>query len=354
MPAAAQHQGEIAAQEAQGRAGGEEAVPLRPLRLEVEEEGAVLQDAVVVDPHRDEHQVAVAVEGIEGAQHVVEDAELRRAQAAVPGEPSFRIDRLWHSGGGRHVDVALEDPAVERIARAPPHEVGAGRADQGLERPDPRPLPHGVGEGRAVRGQVAHQDVVHVAAVVHQEDHGRAGGHGGEPRLVREAEPHAVEELRHPLREPVADPEIEVDVEGGDDLAGVALHPADQHLAGDPLLAGERVHRLDHRGVVDQAVDQHPPPGAVEGGDLQPQPGVQLVDDAVDPPPEIPADAGHQQPVERRPGGEQEQHDHQPEGEADQAGHKGSRGIIAGRRDPLPGISSISLSPISLLRQLLY
>ena len=56
------------------------------------------------------------------------------------------------------------------------------------------------------------------------------GASGGEAGLVGEAEPHAVEELRHPLREPVADAEVEVGVEGGDDLARVALDPRSSDL----------------------------------------------------------------------------------------------------------------------------
>ncbi len=86
------------------------------------------------------------------------------------------------------------------------------------------------------------------------------------------------------------------------------------------------IHRLHHFGVVDQPVDEHLAAGAVEGRDLQPQPGVQLVDDAVDPPPEIPADAGHQQAVEHRPGCKQDEHGDQPEREADGAGHRSWRG----------------------------
>src|SRR5262249_15595562 len=50
--------------------------------------------------------------------------------------------------------------------------------------------------------------------------------------------------------------------------------------------------------------------------------GVDLVDDVVNPPPQVPTDAGHQQTVEHRPGGKRNQEEDQPEGETDARSHR--------------------------------
>jgi hypothetical protein len=106
---------------------------------------------------------------------------------------------------------------------------------------------------------VRHQQVVHVAAVVDDEDDARLARHGGERRLVEPADAHAVEHARQRARHPVAEAEVEVGVEGGHDLARVALDLRHRHLARHPLLLREGLRRLHHLRVVDQAVDEHAP-----------------------------------------------------------------------------------------------
>src|SRR6185436_13605481 len=73
---------------------------------------------------------------------------------------------------------------------------------------------------------------------------------------------------------------------------------------------------------VEQAVDQHLALGAVEGRDLQGEPGVDLLDDLVDLPPQVPADARHEETVEHRHGREHAEEEDHPEGEIDAGAHR--------------------------------
>jgi len=295
-----------------------------PLRLQPEQLAAVLQHAVVVEADGDEYQVAPGV-GTKGFHHVVEQAELRRAQRAVDGEAALGEQRLRHAGLGGHGDVAREHDAVERIARVAPHEVGAHRADQGLQPPDARPFADGVGERHLLGGEEGDQHVIHIAAVVHDEDHGRLRVDRRQAGLVTASGDHAVEQARDAFRQPVADAEVEVGVEGGHDLARVAVDAAahvDERLAALPRL--RRGGGLDAR-VVEEAVDQHLAPGQLERRQLDPQAGVELADDGVDAAAEEPAHARRQQQHAGGPGGEQRQDDEQPKRDTDAGVHASSR-----------------------------
>ena len=79
IPAAAQHQAELAEPEGERGARGEQRAAPRQLLVERAQQGAVLEHAVVVQRHRHEDDVVVAL-GIERFQHVVEQAELGLAQ----------------------------------------------------------------------------------------------------------------------------------------------------------------------------------------------------------------------------------------------------------------------------------
>ena len=73
-----------------------------------------------------------------------------------------------------------------------------------------------------LRREIRNEDVVHVAAVVDEEDDGGVRVDRREPVLVGVPEPHAVERAADPPCERVADPEVEVRVELGDDFARIA------------------------------------------------------------------------------------------------------------------------------------
>ena len=246
---------------------------------------------------------------------------MRRTQLPVARQAALGKDRLRHAGGGRHPDVALEDLAVERVLRVSPHEVGAHRADERLQRPDARPLADGVGERRLLRRQVGHEDVVHVAAVVDQEDDRRLRRDRRQARLVLVPEAHAVERPGDVAGEPVPDAEVHVGVERRHDLVRVPADPLHDDLARHRLLARLGLGGLEHLRVVEEPVDQDLALGQLEVGDPDLQPRVDLLEHAVDPAPQEPPGARDQEPVERDPRGEDRQQDGEPDGKLDRPAH---------------------------------
>ena len=141
-------------------------------------EDAVLEHAVVVEADGHEDDVARAV-GIEARHHVAEQPELGRAQRAVAREAALGEHGLRHAGRGRHVHVARQHLAIERVRAVAAHEIAAHGADQALQRPHARPLAHRVAERRALRHQVGDQHVVHVGAMIDDEHHGGVGAAPG-------------------------------------------------------------------------------------------------------------------------------------------------------------------------------
>src|SRR5213595_2258299 len=69
----------------------------------------------------------------------------------------------------------------------------------------------------------SNMDYVHVGAVVHHEHYSRVGADLRDALRIDVPDSHAVEGPRDPAPDPVADAEVEVGVERGDDLARVAL-----------------------------------------------------------------------------------------------------------------------------------
>ena len=130
---------------------------------------AVLQHAVVIDRDRNEHHVARA-ERIETRNHVAQQPEFRRAQPAVAAEAAFGKDRLRDARRRRHVHVARKHLAIERLAGIPADEIGAHRPDQAAQPPDLRPFADGVAQRRRCRRDIGHQHVVHVGAMIDDED----------------------------------------------------------------------------------------------------------------------------------------------------------------------------------------
>ncbi len=241
----------------------------------------------------------------------------------VARESPFGKDRLRHSGGRRHRDVALEDLAIERIAGVAADEGGAHRAHERLERPDSRPLADGIGKSRLFGSQISDKDVVHVAAVVHQEDDRGLGWNRGEPFLVRIAQPYSVERARDVAGERVADAKVGVGVEGGDDLACITAYARENDLARHAAGFHLRLDRLLHLRVEDQTIDQDLPlrQGQRRNPDLQPR--VDLLEDFVDAPAHEPAKRRKKQAVQRRPESEQGDRHRQPDWErqVDSAAH---------------------------------
>ena len=288
----------------------------RGARFELQQQRAVLERAVVVDADRHEHEVALAVR-VEPAQHVVEDAEARLAEASVAREPALGVERLRHPVLGRHRDVALEHPAVELVAGTAAHEVRAHRPDELLQRPDAGPLADGVRERGAVRGEIGGQHVVHVGAVIHHEDDGRVRRDPGKARVVDVADPDAEERLRDALRHPVAEPEVEIRVERRHDLGRVLARLRGGDLARHALRLGVGRCRLLHLRVVDEDVDERAAAGALERPHLDLEPVRDLVEDAVRAAAQEPAPARAHHPVVDAERGEHGDRDREPGGQGD-------------------------------------
>ena len=123
--------------------------------------------------------------------------------------------------------------------------------------------------------------------------------------------------MRHPIR----DPKVGIGIERRHDLASVALDLAQQlvaRLSRFPAVGGQC---FLHGRVVRQPVDQHPPPSAVKRGNTELKACIQLVNHAVDPTADQPADARDQNPVEHGPHSQRGQGGDQPHRNRDCLGH---------------------------------
>ena len=300
-----------------------------PSHAAVEQKGAILEDAVVIDPHRDEDEVPGPVR-IETPDHVVEEPEPRGSERAVPREPAFRIHGLRNAVRGRHRDVAFENTPVERVVRVPTHEIRAGGTHEALHRPDARPLSDRVAQSRPLRREIRKKDVVHVAAVVHHEDHRRTVGNGREAGVVRRADANAIQRSRESARRRVARPEVDPGVEGGDDLRRVARDAFLDVFARRARLAREGLGGFEDPRIEAKLVHEDLALRELEGGNAKRQARVQLVDDPVRPAAQHGADRRLEKPIEHRPsrkGGEQ---DESPGREGDRGVHgSGSAAIVS-------------------------
>jgi hypothetical protein len=216
------------------------------------DQATVLHHAVVVQRHGHEDHVA-ACPRAEPVEDVGNEAELGFAQGARPAEPAFGEDGLGHARLGRHLHVARQHLAVERIVVAAPDEIAPHGADERSERPDPRPFAHRVGQRRAFGHEPCDQHVVHVRAVVHHEDDGRVLGDRRQRRLVVLHEAHAVERLAEEPRGADGEGEIGEGGKARHDLARVAFGGLEGHVLAHVLLVGVLGDRLRDLGVVDQA-----------------------------------------------------------------------------------------------------
>ena len=259
---------------------------------------AVLQHAVVIDADRHEYRVARSLR-IEARHHVADQAELRGLQFAVARQPALREHRLCQSAGDRHVDVARQYLAIERIARIAAHEIGAHGTDQALQQPHPRPFADRVTERRTCRRHVGDQHVVHIGAVVDDEDNGAVGINGLERVFIHVTEPDPVKQRRKPARQARPDPEIGIGRKRRHDLACIVARQLLRGRAGDAVVPGVILDFPEHVGIEHELVDQRLPFGELERLDAQFEPGVEFVDRPVEPPSHHPACARQQQVIER-------------------------------------------------------
>ena len=97
-------------------------------RLPRADQNAVLDDTVIVQRHWHKHHIPSG--RTIPRNDVAQNAQFRRAGATVEAEPTLGEDRLSDALGCRHLDIARQDPAIERPVRPTPYEVGPHHADQ--------------------------------------------------------------------------------------------------------------------------------------------------------------------------------------------------------------------------------
>ena len=219
------------------------------------------------------------------------------------------------------MDIAREHLPIEPVAGIAADEIGAHRADQRPERPDLRPFTHRIAQRRRAGRDVSDEHIIHIGAVVDDEHDGGVGVDLAQRVAIGKTKPHAVEQPRQPPGHARSDAEIEIGAERRYDLAGVAPGEVHRHFARHAGGLCVLLYGLDHVRIVEQAVDQHLPARQLERADAQLQPGVQLLDGPVGPPPQGPAYARDQQAVEQCPT-RQYRHQHkQPDRHRDRAFH---------------------------------
>ena len=276
------------------------------------EQIAVFEDAVVIDGDGDEHHAAGALPVVM-AQDVIEEAEPGFTEPPVAAELSFGKNRLADAIARGQMNVPFEHLAIKRVAGVPAHEERAHGPDQRFERKDPRPFAYRIRQRRAFRGEIAHQYVIHVAAMVHDENHRRFRVELLQSLGMRSADADAIDEARNALGEPVEHPIVDVGVERRHDLPGEGAYALLQNLTRDVLLAGGFLQHRQHVLIENQLVDQHLAAGLLQGPDLDLQAGVDAIDGDVEPAAQKPAHAGeknaHDHGVSRQP----EQDEVQPE-----------------------------------------
>ena len=141
--------------------------------------------------------------------------------------------------------VALEDLAVQAVARVAADEEGAEGPEQIVERPDARPFADREAERDTLGGEEGDQHVVHVAAVIDDEDDAGVGGNIPERGFVDVADPDAEECRGDRAGEPVGEPMVQSRAVLRDDLFGVGPDARqrplrrDSPLGGVPLFVGD-------------------------------------------------------------------------------------------------------------------
>ena len=210
------------------------------------------------------------------------------------------------------MDIARENLAIERLARIAPHKIRPHRADQVLQQPHARPLADRVAQRRRGRRHVGDQHIVHVGAVVHDEDHGGIRIDRLHRGFVHVAEAHAIEKHRDAAREPRADAEIRIGRERRHDLLRVEMRPRLRGRARHFVRRRVVLDRAQYFGIEDELIDQRLALGELERLDAQLEPRVQFLDRAVETAAHEPAHGGHEDAIERRPDRERAHDQSQP------------------------------------------
>lgn len=109
-------------------------------------------------------------------------------------------------------------PKIRRI-----YEKGSCRFDERPDRPDAGPFPDRKAQCRPAQSEVAEEDIVHVAAMVHDINDAGLGAYSLKAGFVGDTQANAVEQPDKGIPEPASQAKIEVSVEGGNNLLGIIL-----------------------------------------------------------------------------------------------------------------------------------
>ena len=236
--------------------------PRRDARLV--QQGPVLEHAVVVE--RDGHDVHPFREPRRagGAEHVVEESDLRGAEPAVAGQAPLGEDPLRDAVPRDELHVPLEHRVIQRFTVASTDEIGAERLEEVFEREDARPLPHRIRDRDLPGETIAGEHVVGVRAVVHQVDHDALARESGERLRVPYRDRRLVEQVQRSLRERVAELVVHEEVERRHDLVDVQPDPSPDGVLAEAVLHRVRAHRQRDRLIGEERVGDVALPGELE------------------------------------------------------------------------------------------
>jgi len=224
----------------------------------------ILRHAIVVGADRNDDDVRRGGR-IEIFGDEAEQAEAGLLQPAIRRQRALGKYRMRHPRRGRHLYIALERTAIQRIVRIAPDEITAGAAHQLADRENARPFADAEGQHGALRRQVGHQQVIHVGAVIRHEDNAVFVADRLQRRLVGEPDRDPVEPAQHAASEAVADAKIKIRVECGHDFERDPVQPVTHILEGHALFLGDLGRRAEQLRVGCQLVREGPVTGQREG-----------------------------------------------------------------------------------------
>ena len=163
--------------------------------------------------------------------------------------------------------------------------------------------------------QKRHEEVVHVASVVHHEHHGGIRIDGSHGRTIGVAQTHPVYETGETLRHTVSQAEIHIGIECRDNFASVLVHTTQEFFLRHRFDTRLLDDRAQHLGIAQQALDEGLPAGQFERRDVDVQAHIDFIDDPTHLAPEIPPHARDQQPFACRQQGHQQHRHEQPQGQ---------------------------------------
>ena len=179
--------------------------------------------------------------------------------------------------------------------------------------------------------------------MIHHENDARIGLDAGQRFIVGVPQSDPVEELSGAPRQVVANPEIGISIERRHDLACIALDFPDQDFSWYVGFLRYGLDRFHHLGIIGQPIDQDLAFRLLERGNLQLQARVQLVDHAIDAPPDHPSRARNEQEIDHRPERERTGYHCNPYRKGDRFRHRRVKRAPGTQTTPLAGSCGVGV-----------